>query len=703
MSYSIQRTNGTVAATINDGEYDSTSTSLTLVGQNFVGYGEFLQSNLVKIMENFAYSQAPEHASVGQLWFDTDTKRLSVHTSKNPSIWRNLATSTASAAAPSAGATTGDLWFNTVDAQFFANTGSTWSLIGPTYTKNQGVTGAIAVDVLDDSSDPHTTIAFKVDNAIAAIWNSETPFTTDGSITGFDVLNSGFNISSLYSNTTYHGTANNAVYMQGFTPSSFVRRDINQTMSGNLGINNDNGLWIGSDYNLQITTDALSKDVTIYNNHISGEFALVGTNNSGSVTLLTSDVNTGLLTVYANPTANLGIATKQYVDTRITSLNVAQTVALTANVGAINNTIGVLTGEINDVSVYSQNVNTVKANIASPNFTGTPTAPTASPGDSTVQLATTAFVAEANAGVYSTLIDVTTVITNDIVSNYAPLVSPTLTGTPNAPTAIPLTNTEQIATTAFVTAAVQTANAAVTTTLAAKSNIASPTFSGAPKAPTAAVTVANTQIATTAFVHSLLPTGIILMWSGSVATVPTGWALCNGSNGTPDLRNRFIIGAGSTYNPNTTGGGLSLNVTSATGGSHTHGGTTGGTSLSTNQMPNHTHDFYDVYAIDGDQTGNYNLVSGTPTYPGGTPPAWYSGLKDVDGNFVTPYYYMKNATDGDYDGGAYAFKNRTLTNTGGGSQAHNHSIPLDSGHTHSITLPVPVPAYYALCYIMKTS
>ena len=49
-------------------------------------------------------------------------------------------------------------------------------------------------------------------------------------------------------------------------------------------------------------------------------------------------------------------------------------------------------------------------------------------------------------------------------------------------------------------------------------------------------------------------TGMIMMWSGSIASIPSGWALCNGSNGTPDLRNRFVVAAGSTYNPGDTGG-----------------------------------------------------------------------------------------------------------------------------------------------------
>jgi len=63
--------------------------------------------------------------------------------------------------------------------------------------------------------------------------------------------------------------------------------------------------------------------------------------------------------------------------------------------------------------------------------------------------------------------------------------------------------------------------------------------------------------------------GCIILWSGAIVDIPSGWFLCNGNNGTPDLRNRFVIGAGDTYNPNDTGGAFSHNHT-FTGGSHTH-------------------------------------------------------------------------------------------------------------------------------------
>jgi hypothetical protein len=113
---------------------------------------------------------------------------------------------------------------------------------------------------------------------------------------------------------------------------------------------------------------------------------------------------------------------------------------------------------------------------------------------------------------------------------------------------------------------------------------ASPTFTGTPLAPTASSGTNTTQLATTAFVTSaltaLVPSGSIMLWSGSLASIPAGWFLCDGSNSTPDLRNRFVVGAGSTYAVNATGG--SANATLV---SHTH------TATSAVTDPGHTHIF----------------------------------------------------------------------------------------------------------------
>jgi len=70
--------------------------------------------------------------------------------------------------------------------------------------------------------------------------------------------------------------------------------------------------------------------------------------------------------------------------------------------------------------------------------------------------------------------------------------------------------------------------------------------------------------------NHLLPPGAIIMWSGSINDIPVGWALCDGRNGTPDLRDRFIVGAGGSYNVGDTGGADTVTLT-------------------TNQIPRHDH------------------------------------------------------------------------------------------------------------------
>jgi hypothetical protein len=78
-----------------------------------------------------------------------------------------------------------------------------------------------------------------------------------------------------------------------------------------------------------------------------------------------------------------------------------------------------------------------------------------------------------------------------------------------------------------------------------------PIVNGGTGATTAAAARSNLDVPQAVFA---VPSGGIIIWSGSVASIPTGWFLCNGANGTPDLRNRFVLGAGSTYGVGVTGG-----------------------------------------------------------------------------------------------------------------------------------------------------
>jgi microcystin-dependent protein len=171
---------------------------------------------------------------------------------------------------------------------------------------------------------------------------------------------------------------------------------------------------------------------------------------------------------------------------------------------------------------------------------------------------------------------------------------------------------------------------------------------------------------------SVFPVGLITMWSGSIGSIPAGWALCNGSNGTPDLRDRFIVGAGSTYAVGATGGATTDAITTSTNGAHDHGAATGNTTLTTDQIPSHTHSLY---------------------------------ASSRSGNDIDPLTQASSAIAGNADASnSYTANNGSgtaLMQGAGGGQAHNHSISSAGDHTHTATVDT-VPPYYALAYIMFT-
>ena len=203
---------------------------------------------------------------------------------------------------------------------------------------------------------------------------------------------------------------------------------------------------------------------------------------------------------------------------------------------------------------------------------------------------------------------------------------------------------------------------------------ASPAFTGTPTAPTAAAGTNTTQIATTAFVlQNGVPSGAIMMWSGSIASIPSGWLLCNGSNGTPDLRDRFIVGAGNSYGVGATGGANTITLDSSQIPSHSH--TFSGTSGGMNQNavhshsindPGHSHGF-DLRASDRTGAGNGAILGpNTATMTG-------------NGTFGSGTGISVNGVNIDH-----THNYSGTTSSVGGNGAHENR-----------------PPYYALAYIMK--
>ena len=471
MSYIINKRDGTQITTVLEGTTDTTATSLTLVGQNYVGWGEIFQENLVHLMENFARSALPANALVGQLWFDTTAKRLNVLAAED--TWRPLVTSVVNTNAP-ASPNVGDFWYDTTRRQLRVWNSTAWQIVGPTYTATQGPTGANAISIADSLNTPRHVVSLESRGATFAIFNPYTEFLTLTDVPGFgNTIPRGFSFrSNISSDTLFHGTVENAMTLRGISPDVFLRGDQDDYTTGNLNIINNGGVWLGANSEARITVNPVTNNVVFALSTEATNFRLTGTSDGGEKVLLQSNVQSGMLTVYDDPVDSMGISTKNYTDNNITQAESRQNTNLVSNVAAINTTLGTLTTEINRVNNYAFN--------------------------SVTQL------------------------TADVALR-ATIASPTLTGVPAAPTAAAGTNTTQLATTAFVKTAVDAAVAQI---------------------------------------PPGIPTGGIILWSGSVGAIPSGWALCNGTNGTPDLRSRFVIGAGSAYNVAATGGSANAVVVS---------------------------------------------------------------------------------------------------------------------------------------------
>ena len=127
MPYILYKSNGQQLTVVQDGSIDASSTSLTFVGRNYAGYGQILDQNLAKLLENFANTASPSKPMSGQLWYDTSTKNLKVY---NGSRFRSIQKFDTGNSTPT-DVVKGDLWFNEADQKLYLFNGSHYVMIGP--------------------------------------------------------------------------------------------------------------------------------------------------------------------------------------------------------------------------------------------------------------------------------------------------------------------------------------------------------------------------------------------------------------------------------------------------------------------------------------------------------------------------------------------------------------------------------------------
>ena len=235
MSYRLNKTNGELLVELVDGQIDTSSADISLVGRNYKGYGEAFNENFIKLLENFAKTSAPGTPLIGQLWYDTAEERLKVYTGET---FRSAAGAVIGQTQPNLVA--GDLWIDSLNNKLYFFDGADIVLVGPQYTASQGKTGPEAFTILDENGQDQTVVYLYINGTLSGIY-SRTQFRPRINIVGFPVdpsdtrnpkrqlIKPGFNPVS--SEFWWRGTAESTSSLvdvntfESFTTENFMKTD----------------------------------------------------------------------------------------------------------------------------------------------------------------------------------------------------------------------------------------------------------------------------------------------------------------------------------------------------------------------------------------------------------------------------------------------------------------------------------------------
>ena len=363
MAYTINLTDGSVFATVNDGTVN-TASSMTLVGKNYAGYGEFLDENFIHLLENGSNTSAPVAPLTGQLWWDKTNNLLKVY---NGSIFKTISAATASATQPSSNVQ-GDLWYDITNQQVKVYTGTSFIVVGPAFTSTEGTAGAIPETVNDNTATPHYVTGLYVAGTRVGLVSKDSNFTAAApTSTLFPTVFKGITMSNS-ADTVFAGNVRNGGNVV-ITAAGATTAVVQSTGVLITGFNSVTGNVIGGN----ITTAGLvtaSGNVTGANIVTGGLATVSGNVIGGNITTAGLVSATGLVSAGGNVIgANITTAGLITAGGNITGGNIITTALMqSANVSA---TANVQAGNLRTTGLVSAAGNvTSAANIAGQFFIG---------------------------------------------------------------------------------------------------------------------------------------------------------------------------------------------------------------------------------------------------------------------------------------------------------------------------------------------
>jgi len=356
MTYKINKTDGTLLVEVIDSAIDTSATDLALIGKNVTGYGEFLNENFVKLLENFASTSEPNNPITGQIWFDLSENRLKVYDGINFRIGSGPIVSGSAPLNP----IQGDFWIDSDENQLYFYDGTDRVLAGPIYKDSQGISGFEVDTITDTDGNSRVIIKLWASQTLMGIWSKYDEFTPASLIPGYaGTIKTGFNAASL-DGLKFHAratSADNLVDELGnLKPSSsFMYTDEDNTTTGSITISNSEPLVLG--VGQENTVLVTATEMEIRSNSSGQDFKIItrqGTTFYNALALMAASKRVGLFN--SNPQATLHVGDP--------------TSGITGDVIIEGNlTVNGTTTTVNSTTVSVDDINIILGDTASPTDT----------------------------------------------------------------------------------------------------------------------------------------------------------------------------------------------------------------------------------------------------------------------------------------------------------------------------------------------
>jgi len=309
MTYKINKTDGSLLTEIIDSAIDTTATDLALIGKNVTGYGEYLNENFVKLLENFASTSEPNNPITGQIWFDVSENRLKVYDGNGFRIGSGPIVSGTAPLNP----IQGDFWIDSEENQLYFYDGTDRQLAGPIYKDSQGISGWEVSTIADTDGNSRVIVKLWAAQTLLGIFSKYTEFTPSSLIPGYvGSIKPGFNAGTV-SGFKLNATASSADALVdslgNLKPvSSFMLTDDDNSTTGSLTIINSEPLILGPN---QENTILVSNSVIQIRSDFSGQDFQVTTKQGSTYSpAITVKAVTNRVGIFNNaPTGMLHIGT----------------------------------------------------------------------------------------------------------------------------------------------------------------------------------------------------------------------------------------------------------------------------------------------------------------------------------------------------------------------------------------------------------